>query len=66
MLLPDFYHIIHLEQSDKQLSAQIRLNPNHEVYRGHFPQQAVVPGVVQLQIVKELLEQSNPELVLIN
>ncbi len=58
MLLPDFYHIIQLKQSANVLSAEIRLNPDHEVYKGHFPQQAIVPGVIQLQIVKELLEQT--------
>jgi len=50
VLLPDFYHIIQLKQSANVLSAEIRLNPDHEVYKGHFPQQAIVPGVIQLQI----------------
>ena len=58
MLLPDFYHITQFQPSGNKLSAVIRLNPEHEIYSGHFPEQAVVPGVVQLQIIKELLEQA--------
>ena len=32
------------------------MNSDHAIYKGHFPQQAVVPGVMQIQIIKELLE----------
>ncbi len=56
MLLEDFYHITHFNPSGDKLSAGIRLNPKHEIYKGHFPDQPVVPGVVQLQIIKELFE----------
>lgn len=44
----------------------IELNPAHVVYAGHFPGQPVTPGVIQLQIVHELLEnQLSRELKLI-
>lgn len=56
MLIKDFYKIINLSSSDSGLIATIKLNPNHEVYEGHFPGQPVVPGVIQLQIIKELME----------
>ena len=56
MLIKDFYTIHSFNKSENSLFAEIRLNPAHEVYKGHFPQQAVVPGVIQLQIIKELLE----------
>ena len=32
----------------------IKLNPEHPVYQGHFPGNPVVPGVCQVQIIKEL------------
>lgn len=57
MLIKDFYNQIICNQEDKIINCSIKLNPNHEVYKGHFPQQSVVPGVIQLQIAKELLEE---------
>ena len=56
MLIKDFYKITNLTSNETEINATIKLNPNHEVYKGHFPGQAVVPGVIQLQIVKEILE----------
>ena len=56
MLIKDFYTIHSFNKSENSLFTEIHLNPEHEVYKGHFPQQAVVPGVIQLQIIKELLE----------
>jgi 3-hydroxyacyl-[acyl-carrier-protein] dehydratase len=56
MLVENFYHIVKLNEQEDALHAEIRLNPEHEVYQGHFPGQAVVPGVIQLQIIKEVLE----------
>ena len=56
MLIKEFYKIINLVSVESEVKATIKLNPNHKVYKGHFPDQAVVPGVIQLQIVKEILE----------
>jgi 3-hydroxyacyl-[acyl-carrier-protein] dehydratase len=56
MLIDDFYHITELKKTEDSIQAEIRLNPDHALYKGHFPQQAVVPGVMQIQIVKEILE----------
>lgn len=56
MLINDFYHITDLKKTEDSLRAEIRLNPFHAIYKGHFPKQAVVPGVMQIQIIKELLE----------
>lgn len=56
MLISDFYTVQKISAEDGAIDAEIRLNPKHEVYDGHFPDQPVVPGVIQLQIVKEILE----------
>jgi 3-hydroxyacyl-[acyl-carrier-protein] dehydratase len=56
MLIPDFYHIESQHHDQGEITTVIKLNPDHEIYKGHFPDQPVVPGVVQLQIIKELLE----------
>ncbi len=34
----------------------IELKPDHIVYKGHFPGHPVTPGVIQMQMVHELLE----------
>jgi 3-hydroxyacyl-[acyl-carrier-protein] dehydratase len=57
MLLNDFYYIDILHAEDHQVNAQIRINPRHGIFEGHFPGQPVVPGVCMVQIVKELMEQ---------
>lgn len=58
MLIRDFYAIEEFSTSENKVQALIRLNPEHEVYKGHFPGQPVLPGVIQLQIVKEIMEKA--------
>jgi len=58
MLLKDFYKIISLSQVGEQnYCAHIRLNSGHAIFKGHFPDHPVTPGVCMMQIVKELTEQ---------
>ncbi len=33
----------------------IELDPAHSIYQGHFPDNPVVPGVCQVEIIRELL-----------
>ncbi len=56
MLLEDFYNINNLVSDESEIKAIIKLNHKHNIYKGHFPEQPVVPGVIQLQIIKEILE----------
>ena len=59
MLLKDFYTLAELDKSDKEnLKAIIDLNKGHEVYKGHFPGNPVVPGVCLTQLIKEVMEAS--------
>ena len=54
MLLDNFYTILSSESSDSTIwTIQIKLNPGHPVYQGHFPEHPVVPGVCLLQLIKE-------------
>ncbi len=57
MLVNDFYTVLSIEAEYQQIQATINLNPDHQLYLGHFPEQPVVPGVMQLQILKEILEE---------
>lgn len=56
MLIKDFYRFKQFQTTDDIISGAIILNPAHGVYKGHFPGRPVVPGVIQLQIIKEMLE----------
>lgn len=56
-LLNDFYTIDSFEKKeDNMVSVKIKLNPLHDIFKGHFEQMPVVPGVCQTQIIKEILQ----------
>ena len=56
MLRNDFFKINTIDVADNELFANISLKADHAIYKGHFPENPVTPGVVQMQIVKEILE----------
>ena len=57
MLLKDFYTLVEMDSSDKEnVKAVVDLNKDHEVYKGHFPGNPVVPGVCLTQLIKEVME----------
>ena len=56
MILENFYSIKSQEVQDGNLKVSVSINNKHDVFKGHFPGQPVVPGVCLTQIVKELLE----------
>ena len=58
MLLPHFYSLTNFNFDNNQLKAVIELNAEHDVFKGHFPNNPVVPGVCMLQILKELVEKA--------
>ena len=55
MLLNDFYTINKQTDQDGIITSSITLNLNHPIYKGHFPQQPVVPGVCMMQMMAELV-----------
>lgn len=55
MLNNDFFYVRESDFSGPEPSARIVLNPEHEIYRAHFPGEPITPGVCQIQIVSELL-----------
>ncbi|HJD85987.1 3-hydroxyacyl-ACP dehydratase [Empedobacter stercoris] len=57
MLIPNLYTIKNSEKiDDVNFKVQIELNPNHEVFEGHFPNNPITPGVCMMQIIKEITE----------
>ncbi len=57
-MLDNFYTSIEtLPTGENTWTVHIRLNAEHPLYKGHFPEQPVVPGVCMLQLIKESVEQ---------
>lgn len=56
MLHNDFYKLREQVETDTGWDFKVELNPNHEIYTGHFPDQPIVPGVCNLQIIRECSE----------
>ena len=58
MLQNKFFIITNQNQvSDNEISTEIKINPEHEIFNGHFPNNPVVPGVVSVQIINEILSE---------
>ncbi len=58
MLLNSLFFVDQFTSSDYSIEAVVRIDSNHAIFEGHFPGQPIVPGVCMLQLVRELLEQS--------
>lgn len=66
-LLNDFYTVENIQHEENKTSATIVLNQQHSIFKGHFEQMPVVPGVCQTQMIKELLqEETKKDLTLTN
>lgn len=57
MLLNDLYTIERIIPRDtgNRYLVEIRLNPDHDIFKGHFPGDPVLPGVCIIQILKEIV-----------
>lgn len=57
MQLNDFYKVNELNVEENLAKANITINKDHRIFKGHFPGNPVTPGVCMMQIVKELTEE---------
>lgn len=58
MLLQNFYKVTSLQKNDdRNYTVIILVNESHDVFKGHFPGNPIMPGVCMMQIIKELTEQ---------
>ena len=56
MILKDnLYTIQSLTLEEGTVQAQLTLDPEHAVFKGHFPGNPVTPGVVQIEMIQETL-----------
>lgn len=54
-LLNDFFRVLSTSQGETTGTYEIALNPEHFIFKAHFPGNPVTPGVCQLGIVEELM-----------
>lgn len=56
MLIKDLYTIKSFKIDELNIKASIFINKDNEIFKGHFPDNPVMPGVCMIQIIKELSE----------
>ncbi|MGE9311155.1 3-hydroxyacyl-ACP dehydratase [Niabella sp. CJ426] len=61
MLIENLYTLDSFNDDAQKAVASVTLNAHHKIFEGHFPGQPVLPGVCQLQMVKELLERATKQ-----
>ncbi len=66
MLIEGLYTVRSLEQIDQDVKATVTLNAAHDVFKGHFPDSPVMPGVCMIQMIKELIEQTLDKKLFLN
>ena len=49
------FKIVNVEEG--KVEALIQVDPDHPVYKGHFPSNPVTPGAVQVQMIGEVLKE---------
>ena len=54
ILIDDFFTIKSQHVSDGKADFRVKLNAEHFVYRAHFPNNPITPGVCLLQMTEEL------------
>lgn len=58
MLIEGLYQLTSANATDNGLMATVHLNKDHDIFKGHFPGNPVMPGVCMIQIIKELVEEN--------
>lgn len=53
-----FFSILNKKEDDGKQTYRIELQPEHIIFKAHFPGNPIVPGVCQVHIVGELLEET--------
>lgn len=55
-LTGDFFIIEKIDDTENGFFVELRTNPEHTIYKAHFPGNPITPGVCIIQSVGELLE----------
>ncbi len=54
MLLNNLYTIEHMSESEKIIQTHVLLQAGHPIFKGHFPEHPVLPGVCMLEMITEI------------
>lgn len=54
MFQDNLFSIVSENKTDNQADFTIRLNGKHPIYKGHFPNEAITPGVCLIQMAVDL------------
>jgi len=46
-----------LNNNGSTITTKVKLNKDHPIYNGHFPNNPITPGVIIIQIIKEIVEE---------
>lgn len=57
MLLNRYFTINSVERHEEGTVFRVTLNPDHEIYKGHFRGNPISPGVCTVEMVKECAQQ---------
>ncbi|MDR3046930.1 MAG: hydroxymyristoyl-ACP dehydratase [Bacteroidales bacterium] len=55
-LFDDFYKMEQKTKTEIGFDCQLTFNPQHVIFKAHFPGHPITPGVCLVQIAKELME----------
>ena len=55
MLQNTLYTIEELSQEGNKHTVSVKIDPEHQIFKGHFPGQPVLPGVCLMEMVREVL-----------
>lgn len=56
MIINEYFTIENTNREENNVVFSLLLNPDYKVYKGHFPDMPVCPGVCNIQMIKECLE----------
>ncbi|WP_300437640.1 hydroxymyristoyl-ACP dehydratase [Christiangramia sp.] len=56
MILDSLYQVSNTALAGDHAVTTLKVNKDHEIYKGHFPGRPVTPGVVLMQLFKEEAE----------
>lgn len=54
----DFYTYRDAHKENDSFTCKVTFNSAHDIFKGHFPGQPVVPGVCMMEMVKEFFQQA--------
>jgi 3-hydroxyacyl-[acyl-carrier-protein] dehydratase len=58
MLVDNLYRIVSTQTDTNVIRVEMEVNAAHEIFKGHFPEVPVLPGVCMVQCIKELIEEA--------